>query len=197
MTENKSAPAGNECHYAGLSKRPARIINSSSIGATLYGMFYEEESKYGKGVNDSKYHSFLFKEKGIGIHRENGYLFLAIRLFGVQTLLMVEETCGIGSPACLAYHYLNDNECWGIVDFMKSTVSKNEMEEYFQSHLVGDVIEMSPLKEGDLDEIQKKNIRISFEKIIQRANQGYARMYNKNLVEEDEPNLQKVRDLLS
>lgn len=60
-----------ECHFAGHGKRPARV--EPTVNGTYYLMMNEDETKYGKGVNDSKYTSFVFRGKGIGVCEEWRY----------------------------------------------------------------------------------------------------------------------------
>lgn len=196
-TNLKKAYAGNECHYAGLSKRPVRIFNSYTFG-TVFGSFKESEYKYGYGCNDNKYKSFLFNKRGIGICRENGYIFLGIRLFGIQTLLMVVDGLGIGKDACQAYHYLDDeNEVIMLAEYTNRSNLDNEWKKWQDSYLVGDLVEMKELEEGDLDEVEKTNISKIFEKIMEKADGAFARRYNPEKVAADEPNLEKVRKILA
>ena len=212
MTKNLKNAYGTECHYAGLTKRPCRINSSYNLGLTLYGMMKESEEKYGKGINDEKYLSFIFKGKGLGIYRHNGYIYLGVRLFGVQTLLMVVEGIGAGKDACLAYDFLtNSNQSFLMeeynyedgkagkfkVDFDLEEYLQNSFNNWIETHLVGDVVEMKEVEKGDLDEYEKKEISKLFEKIMDKASSGYARMQNPDLVAEDEPNLKKVREILA
>ena len=212
MTNNiikNKAPAGNECHYAGLSKRPCRIFHSKYIG-TLFGMYQESEHKYGDEANSSKYSSFLVKERGVGIYRQNGYIFLGINLFGLQTLLMVVDEIGVGQDACLSYHYL-ENEIIGNFDFGIACAEENNIKldfdvkkaiedgwkKYQEEYLVGSLIEMKQLEAGDLNETEKKNISKLFEKIMAKGSTGFARMHNPEKVAEDAPNLERVRKILA
>ena len=171
-----------ECHYAGLTRRPARIKVNKKGSFFLMGK--ESESKYGKDVNDEKYTSFSYKEKGIGVYQMGEYLFLGVRLFGLHTLMMWNIYLG-GRGACCDYsHYAPRYE-----------------EDYdFPQMIVGNLVEMVPLNRDHvnlLTDDSRERLLSEFNKLVSGADQCIARKFNPEEAAEDQPILDEIRALLS
>lgn len=157
-----------EVHYAGHGKRPARI--EADEKATYFLMMKEDEYKYGKSVNDSKYTSFVFKHKGIGVYQIGDYLYLGIRLFGLHTLMMINEDWG-GKHACCDYsgfHTCSD------VDWSQ--------------RIVGDLVEMEVLTSDHLNKLSdyaKKAIADNFDKVLDKASTALTRVMSPEKIDTD------------
>lgn len=190
--------AGCEVHYAGISKRPVRINNSPFLGATIYGCFEESIHKYGVGCNDSKFKSFILKNKGLGIWRHKASLFIGVRLFGLQTLILLKN--GFGKEACLTYHHYDGEAVISGKFDWRDDLSNQERfflyQEWCKKNLVGDIVEMSPLKPGDLDPLEKETLRKIFRRVMAKGNESFSRMYNPEKAEKDQPILDYIEECL-
>lgn len=157
-----------EVHYAGHGKRPARIWAEES--ATYFLMMKEDEIKYGANVNDSKYTSFVFKNKGVGVYQIGDYLYLGIRLYGVHTLMMVNEDWG-GKHACIDFASFN----------IPSDID-------WSTRVVGNLVEMVTLTSDHLSKLSdyaKKCIAENFEKVLEKANTAFTRHFNPDQIDQD------------
>lgn len=169
-----------ECHFAGHGKRPARVV--PTVSGTYYLMMNEDESKYGKGVNDSKYTSFVFRNKGMGMYEIGEYVFFGIRLYGLHTLLMVNKVWG-GRKACCDY------SCY---DAHGDMVNVKDM-------IVGDLVEMETISKDKLSRLSKdaiESVLENFDKLLKEASGSFVWFANPEEVEADKANHEKIKQLL-
>lgn len=169
-----------ECHFAGYSKRPARVEPTSC--GTYYLMMNEDESRYGEGTNSSKYTSFVFRNKGMGMYEIGEYMFFGIRLYGLHTLLMINKEWG-GKKACCDYGSYN-----------------NHMDmENVQDKIVGDLVEMEEISKDNLSKLSKdaiKSVLKNFDELLKGASGSFVWFAHPEEVEKDKANHEKIKQLL-